>query len=172
MTDSLNLEHLNTCDEQEFINHLAGIFEHSPWVAEQVVALRPFVSVDSLHASMVAAVANSSEQAKLTLIRIHPELAGKEVETGQLTAESSREQRGAGLDQCSAEELAQLRALNQAYRERFGFPFVIAVSGLDRRQILQQMQQRLANAKPQELDTSIEQIGRIAQIRLDQLISA
>ncbi len=171
MTDSLTLDYLNSCDENVFISRLGSIFEHSPWVAEQVVKLRPFASIERLHAAMVAAVDDSTEQAKLTLIRNHPELAGKEAETGQLTAESTREQRGAGLDQCSAGELTQLRELNRAYLERFDFPFVIAVSGLDRQQILQQMQLRLHNDKQQELATSIEQIGRIAQIRLDQLIS-
>ncbi|MDJ0832961.1 MAG: 2-oxo-4-hydroxy-4-carboxy-5-ureidoimidazoline decarboxylase [Gammaproteobacteria bacterium] len=170
MSDGLTLDYLNSCDEITFISRLAGIFEHSPWVAEQVVGLRPFVSVDDLHVAMVNAVANSSSEAKLTLIRNHPELAGKEAETGQLTAESTREQRGAGLDQCSAEELTQLREFNRAYLERFGFPFVIAVSGLDRRQILQQMQQRLQNTQTQELETSVTQIARIARIRLDQLI--
>ena len=171
MTNSLTLDYLNTCDENVFISRLGSIFEHSPWVAEQVVKLRPFTSVESLHSAMATAVDDSSEQARLTLIRNHPELAGKEAESGQLTAESTREQRGAGLDQCSAEELAQLRELNRAYLERFGFPFVIAVSGLDRQQILQQMQLRLNNDQAHELATSIAQIGRIAQIRLDQLIS-
>ncbi len=171
MSETVTLEQLNGCETNQFITHLAGIFEHSPWVAEQIVEQRPFTSIESLHSVMVNEVAHSSDQAKLTLIRHHPELAGKEAESGQLTTESTREQKGAGLDQCSAEELQQLRELNQAYLERFGFPFVIAVSGLDRQQILQQMRIRLANDDEQELENSINQIARIAHIRLRHLIS-
>jgi 2-oxo-4-hydroxy-4-carboxy-5-ureidoimidazoline decarboxylase len=120
---------------------------------------------------MFTVVQQSPDKAQLKLIREHPELAGKEAETGQLTEESTREQRGAGLDQCTAQELQQLRDLNQAYRQRFGFPFVIAVTGLNRHDILQHLQQRLANEPKQEQQTSIQQIGRIAAIRLQQLIA-
>jgi 2-oxo-4-hydroxy-4-carboxy-5-ureidoimidazoline decarboxylase len=166
----VTLAHLNQCEAVEFVNTLAGIFEHSPWVAEQSVSSRPFDSIDQLHQTMFDAVLNSSNDQQLQLIRNHPELAGKEAESGTLTDESTQEQRGAGLDQCSAEELAQLRELNATYRQRVGFPIVIAVKGLNRYDILGLMQQRIDNNIEQEQQTCIEQIGRIARFRLDDLI--
>lgn len=170
MNQTVTLSHLNQCGSSQFISLLAGIFEHSPWVAEQSVSRRPFESVDHLHRLMFETVLNSPDEKQLQLIRNHPELAGKEAESGSLTNESTQEQQGAGLDQCSANELAQLRELNQTYRERFGFPIVIAVKGLDRYDILALMQQRIDNNAEQEQQTCIEQIGRIARFRLDELI--
>lgn len=170
MTQTVTLSHLNNCSNSEFINLLAGIFEHSPWVAEQSVGQRPFDSVSHLHQTMFKEVLHSGNDQQLQLIRHHPELAGKEAEAGKLTHESTQEQQGAGLDQCSADELARLRELNRTYRERFGFPIVIAVKGLDRYHILGLMQQRIGNDPEQEQQTCIEQIGRIARFRLDELI--
>jgi 2-oxo-4-hydroxy-4-carboxy-5-ureidoimidazoline decarboxylase len=164
------LEALNQLAENEFISTLAGIFEHSPWVAEQALTARPFQSLDDLHKHMQNIVRQSPEQQRLTLIRNHPELAGKEAERGELTQDSKNEQAGAGLNHCSAEELQQLRSLNQQYQDKFGFPFVIAVKGLTRYDILEAMQQRISNSYEQEFANSIEQIGRIAAFRLRQLI--
>ena len=102
----------------------------------------------------------------------HPELAGKEAAAGELTDDSAREQAGAGLNQCSAGELALIRSLNRAYREKFGFPFIIAVSGLDKHQVIAAMQSRLDNTDSAEFATALGEVEKIARIRLDALIDA
>ena len=114
----------------------------------------------------------SSMGERLTLIRSHPELAGKEAEQGILPADSKKEQSGAGLDQCTADELEQLRHLNKSYLDRFGFPFVVAVSGLNKHQIITAVQRRLLNDPDIEFTTSINEIGKIGKIRLDALFNA
>lgn len=167
----LRLAELGQLDQAAFVALLGNIFEHSPWVAERAWARRPFDSVEDLHAAMVDAVAAGSNAEQLALICAHPELAGKEAEAGTLTAASTREQRGAGLDQCSAEELQRLRALNAAYRARFGFPFVIAVKGLTRHQILDTIATRLENDRDTEFHACLAQIGRIGRFRLDALFA-
>src|SRR5574338_187867 len=161
---------LSAMPRAEFVGHLGDIFEHSPWIAERAWAARPFASIEALHAAMVAAVDRASEAERLGLIRAHPELAGKEAAAGTLTAASTGEQRGAGLDQCSADEIQRLRGLNAAYRERFGFPFVIAVKGLSRYQIMDAVEARLKTGRAAEFRTCLEQIGRIARFRLDALL--
>ncbi len=162
---------LSALDQAQFVQRLDSIFEHSPWIAARTWNARPFADVGSLHAAMLATLAASSDEEKLALIRAHPELAGKEAETGTLTAASSGEQRGAGLDQCSREELILLRRLNAEYRERHGFPFVIAVKGLSRHQIIAALSHRLNNATAVEFDTSLREIGKIARFRLDALFA-
>ena len=154
-----------------FVAQLAGIFEHSPWIPERAWAARPFASIDTLHAAMLAVLDAASAEEKLGLIRAHPELAGKEAAAGTLTAASTGEQRGAGLDQCSADELARLRQLNAAYQARFGFPFVIAVKGLSRYQIMDAVETRLAHDVATEFQTCLTEIGKIARFRLDALLA-
>lgn len=166
----LDIESLNRCSPAEFVERLGGIFEHSPWVAEAVVALRPFASRASLHQVMCAAVNSAPELRRLELLRAHPELAGKLARQGGLTAESTREQAGAGLDSCSDDELEQIAALNRAYRESFQFPFIIAVTGLDKYQIIAAMRQRLGNDREREFETAIGEVEKIARIRIDALI--
>jgi 2-oxo-4-hydroxy-4-carboxy-5-ureidoimidazoline decarboxylase len=160
---------LNAMDQQAFVNRLEGIFEHSPWIAERAWPARPFDSVDSLHAAMLQVLAQASDAEKLALICAHPELAGKEAQEGTLTTASTGEQRGAGLDQCSRDELLRLRSLNARYRERFGFPFVIAVKGFSRYQIMDAVEARLQHDRPTEFAECLKQIGRIARFRLDAL---
>ena len=164
------LDELNSADRAAFVERLGNVFEHSPWVAEAVVARRPFASVDELHAAMCAAVRDAGSRMQLTLIRAHPELAGRAAIRGELTDASTREQRGAGLDQCSAEEFARLHALNDAYRQRFGFPFIIAVRGHDRHSIMQAMQLRLGNDRDAEVAEALRQIERIAALRLADML--
>lgn len=153
--------------QADFVASLDGIFEHTPWVAERSWSAGPFSSVDALHAALCLTVDNAAHSEQLALICAHPELAGKEAEAGTLTADSTDEQRGAGLDQCSPEELQRLRSLNARYRERFGFPFVIAVKGLTRHQIMDKVEARLANSREDELRTCLREIGKIARFRLD-----
>lgn len=164
------LADLNALDREAFVLTLAGIFEHSPWVAERVYPQRPFASVDALHAAMCAAVAAAGEGAQLLLIRAHPQLAGKAAVRGELTEASTREQRGAGLDQCSPEEYARLRALNDAYEAKFGFPFILAVRGHTRASILASMAARLERGRDEEIAEALRQIARIASFRLHDLV--
>ena len=172
MTTTIALAELNLIDRAEFIRYLGGIFEHSPWVAERAEPHRPFASLDDLHSTMADAVRSSDITMQLALIRAHPELAGKAAVRGELTAESSREQSGAGLNQCSTEEFDQLQKLNSAYSEKFGFPFVIAVKGHDRQSIITHFTRRLTSDQTTEMHECLEQIIRIGGFRLAELVVA
>jgi 2-oxo-4-hydroxy-4-carboxy-5-ureidoimidazoline decarboxylase len=170
MTTTYSLDALNAMTPEAFTDALGAIFEHSPWVAQRAAAGRPFRSVEQLHAAMADAVRKASEAERLALIRAHPELAGKAAVRGELTEESTREQKGAGLDRCSPEEFQQLQDLNRRYNEKFGFPFVIAVKGHDRQSILGHFAARLENAPETEARECIEQIIRIGGFRLADVV--
>lgn len=165
------LAELSSLDRSAFVRHLDGVFEHSPWIAERSWSARPFADIDSLHGAMLTVLDAASREEKLALIRAHPELAGKEAEAGTLTTASTGEQRGAGLDQCSREELDTLRRLNAGYRERHGFPFVIAVKGLSRCEIIDALGTRFANDTETEFAACLREIGKIARFRLDALFA-
>ena len=166
---AMTLTELSALPQAEFSQALGAIFEHSPWIPERAWALRPFATVEELHRAMLQVVRTADPAERLALIAAHPELAGKEAAAGTLTDASTHEQRGAGLDQCTADELARLRGLNARYRERFGFPFVIAVKGRSRYQIMDAIEERLHNGRDAEFETCLEQIGHIARFRLDAL---
>ena len=164
------LSALSSADRAAFVAALGGVFEHSPWIAEAAWAARPFPSVDALHGAMVAVLERATEERKLALIRAHPELAGKEAATGTMTAESVGEQASAGLDRCSPEELRALRSGNRAYHEKFGFPFVMAVKGRSRSEILAALTARIDNTRQVEFGISLEEIVKIARLRLAALL--
>ncbi|MFM0051039.1 2-oxo-4-hydroxy-4-carboxy-5-ureidoimidazoline decarboxylase [Caballeronia grimmiae] len=166
------LDQLNAMPADAFVTVLAGIFEHSPWVAEIAAQQRPFESIDALHAAMSKAVETAGDEKQLALINAHPELAGKAAVRGELTAESTREQSGAGLNLCTQEEFDKLQSLNAAYRHKFGFPFILAVRGYDRHGIIANFEERVNHDRAEELRTSLDQIYRIARFRLDDLIAA
>jgi 2-oxo-4-hydroxy-4-carboxy-5-ureidoimidazoline decarboxylase len=166
------LDQLNRISTDAFVVALSGIFEHSPWVAEVAANQRPFASIDALHQTMSNAVETAGEAKQLALINAHPELAGKAAVRGELTAESTREQSGAGLSQCTQEEFDRLVTLNAAYRGKFGFPFILAVRGYDRHGIIANFETRVNNSRAGELRASLDQIYRIARFRLDELIDA
>lgn len=165
------LASLSTGDRGYFVAVLGGIFEHSPWVAELAWAARPFASIDALHAAMVEAVRAASQTQQLALIRAHPELAGKEAAAGTLTHDSETEQASAGINHCTAAELGRLRELNHAYREKFGFPFVMAVKHRSRSEILAAIASRVGNTREQEFAACLTEIGKIGRLRLDALLS-
>lgn len=171
MPDKQIIENLNKLSNDAFIERLGSIYEHSPWVAEQAYQQHPFDSADSLQKIMFDIVQASGIDDRLTLIRNHPELAGKEADAGTLTADSQKEQSNAGLNHCTAEELKQIRELNKDYLDKFSFPFVIAVSGLNKHQIIAAMQDRLQHDDETEFATSIKEIGKIGRIRLDALMN-
>jgi beta-ureidopropionase / N-carbamoyl-L-amino-acid hydrolase len=166
------LAELNAMPVAQFTAALAAIFEHSPWVAERAAARRPFASRLDLHAEMCEVVAQASTAEQLDLIRAHPELAGRAAVRKELTADSTREQQGAGLDACSPEEFARLQDLNRRYHEKFGFPFIVAVRGHDRASILAALEARLENTNDEEFRTALQQIGRIAFFRLNEAVAA
>ncbi len=164
----LTLAALNR-DRTCFIDTLGGVFEHSPWVAEGAWAARPFESVEGLHGAMVAVV-EEAEEKQLDLIRAHPDLAGKAARAGGLTAASSQEQAGAGLDRLSEEEYRRFHALNDAYKEKFGFPFILAVKGHTKTSILEAFETRLPHSAQEERRTALAEIYKIARFRLEALI--
>ena len=166
----MTLAQVNALDRERFVAALGEVFEHSPWVTEAAWSMRPFATIDALHEAMVAALRNASVAAQLALIRAHPELAGKAAVRGELTADSRSEQSGAGLDRCSPAEYARLQELNRAYNEKFGFPFIIAVKGLDRAGIIARFADRVERDHAHEFDEALRQIGRIARFRLEGLI--
>jgi 2-oxo-4-hydroxy-4-carboxy-5-ureidoimidazoline decarboxylase len=160
---------VNGLSRADFVARLGCIYEHSPWVAERAFAARPFASLEDLHAAMQRALVEASADEQLAVIRAHPELLGK-LEAAELTASSRSEQISAGLDRCSADEKARMRSLNQAYREQFGFPFIVAVKGLDWAGIIERIEARLANDREAERATALREIGRIARFRLEALV--
>jgi len=164
------LDVLNALPAADFVAALSGIFEHSPWVAERVVAERPFRSRIHLHHAMNEAVLQAGRDAQLALIRAHPELAGRSAARGELTASSTREQKGAGLADCNAEQLTRIRALNAEYAQRFGFPFVLAVKGHNTASIIAELERRVRNEAEAERSVALTQIGRIAGFRLADLV--
>ncbi len=171
MSQTYTLDQLNALPAAGFIQALGGIYEHSAWVAQAAAAQRPFPNAAALAAAMRAIVDGAGDAAQIKLVRAHPELAGKAAVRGELTAESTREQSGAGLDQCSAEQFEQLQALNRQYNEKFDFPFILAVRGYDRAGIIGEFARRVGNDPAAELQTCINQIHRIAQFRLNDLVS-
>ncbi|TQK02583.1 allantoate amidohydrolase [Herbaspirillum sp. SJZ107] len=169
------LSDLNRLDTAAFVDRLHGIYEHSPWIPERAAAGRPFASLAALKLALQDAVALASEDEQLSLLRAHPELAGKAAIAGELTAESTGEQAASGLDRCSPDEYAALHQLNAAYNARFGFPFILAVKGptgqgLTRQAIIATFRRRLGNGLPDEMAEALRQVHRIAEIRLNGLL--
>ena len=172
----MNLQELNSLPEADFIAALGGIFEHSPWVAEDVAGDRPFASVSVLHQAMVEAVEKAGVKKQLTLIRAHPDLAGKAARAGNLTDASTSEQKGAGLDRLDDAEYERFHHLNDAYKQRFDFPFILAVRGFegkghDKHSILASFEARLKNTPEQEISEALRQIARIARLRLGDMLT-
>lgn len=154
-------------DRAGFVARYGGVYEHSPWIAEAVWdAGRVPDDPDALADAMAAVVEAAGEQAQLALLRAHPDLAGRLGVDDALTAESGAEQAGAGLDRCTPEEFAEFQRLNEAYRARFGFPFILAVKGHDRAGILEVFRRRVRNKPAAELREALGQVHRIARFRL------
>jgi 2-oxo-4-hydroxy-4-carboxy-5-ureidoimidazoline decarboxylase len=145
---------------------VTALFEHSPWVEERADA-RP--SSGDRHADLMAVVHEASPEEQLALIRAHPELAGKAAIDGTLTHASTAEQASVGLDRLTPGEYERFHALNAAYRERFGFPFIICVRLTDKAGILAAMEARLANGRAEEIATAVAQIGEIVRLRLEDM---
>ena len=166
----MKLAELNAATREEFTAALGPVFEHSPWIAAEAWAARPFDSAEAVFAAMQAAIAAADGEAKLALIRAHPDLAGKAARAGELTEHSTREQQGAGLDRLSDEEYERFHRLNAAYRERFGFPFIVAVRDHTKDSILEAFERRLANGEAAEIEEALRNIATIGRFRLLDLM--
>ncbi|RDE22867.1 2-oxo-4-hydroxy-4-carboxy-5-ureidoimidazoline decarboxylase [Motiliproteus coralliicola] len=156
----------------DFISTFADIYEHSAWVAEQAWerGLSPVHDqVDGLHQLMADILLSSSRQAQLDLINAHPDLAGKAAIAGELTEASTSEQAGAGIHECSAEEFQRFTQLNDAYKSKFGFPFIKAVKGSNRFQILEAFEERIHNTPDEEFERALIEINKIALFRLEAM---
>jgi len=165
------LADLNACSKDDFVTSLANIFEYSPWIAEQVASARPFAGVRPLFEAMKAAVDRAAPELRLALIKAHPDLANKTQRAAGLTAESNAEQNSVGLDRLSDAEFKAFERVNNAYRAKFGFPYIVCVRRHTRDSILRDFERRLPNDATTESRTSIAEIGRIAALRLDQLVA-
>ncbi len=164
------LDELNACTQSDFVSALANIFEYSPWVAERAFAARPFVGVNALFAAMKTTIERAPEELRLELIKSHPDLADKTRRAAGLTAESTAEQNSVGLDRLSDAEYEAFERVNNAYRAKFGFPYIVCVRRRTKDSILHDFERRLPNDAPTETMTSIAEICRIAALRLDQLV--
>jgi len=161
---------LNAGSKDDFVAALASIFEYSPWIAEHAAPARPFAGAHQLFNAMKAAVDRAPPELRLALIKAHPDLADKTQRASGLTAESSAEQNSAGLDRLSDLEYVSFERVNNAYRAKFGFPYIVCVRRHTRDSILRDFERRLPNDAKTEMQTSIEEICRIAALRIDQLV--
>ena len=172
MTKPTSLAEINAMDEAAFTAALGFVFELSPWVVRRAWASRPFADREALYTAMMAALNAATPDDKLALIRAHPELAGKAAIARALTAESLSEQASAGLDQLTPDEYGRFHALNDAYRSKFGFPFIICVRLNDKASILAAMERRTALSADAEIAEAIAQIGLISRLRLFDAVAA
>ncbi|MCT7654006.1 2-oxo-4-hydroxy-4-carboxy-5-ureidoimidazoline decarboxylase [Oceanimonas sp. NS1] len=162
----------STLGRDEFVKTFADIYEHSPWVAEQTFdqgLTEADNEIEHLHARMSGVMLNADKQAQLDLINAHPDLAGKAAQRGELTEASTNEQAGAGISECTAEEFERFTFLNNAYKEKFQFPFIMAVKGSNRHQILAAFEERIHNDYDTEFDRAVAEINKIAAFRLNDM---
>jgi 2-oxo-4-hydroxy-4-carboxy-5-ureidoimidazoline decarboxylase len=168
----VSLDSLNAADRQAFTAAIGDVMELAPWVADQAFTKRPFASLAALYQAMTDAVRNAGDERQRALINGHPDLAGKAAREGKLTADSTAEQAAAGLDRLSEQEFADFHRLNDAYRGKFGMPFIICVRRHGKASILRQFARRLTNDVAAEQNTALDEIFRIAALRLDQRVTA
>ena len=170
MKASYSVQQLNGVDREEFVRLIGPIFEHSPWIAEETWPKKPFADLDVLHKSLCETVHNAGADKQLALIRAHPDLVGKAALAGTLTSASTSEQASAGLDRLSQEEITMFQKYNAGYREKFGFPFVICARLNKKEAILNAFPVRLKHSLEQEIKTALEEIGKIAYLRLRDIV--
>jgi 2-oxo-4-hydroxy-4-carboxy-5-ureidoimidazoline decarboxylase len=170
MLRCMTIDDLNAAGQPAFAAALGAIYEHSPWIAERAWQKRPFEGVEALKAAMSQVVAEASGAEQLGLVRAHPDLAGRLARAGALAPASAGEQAGLGLDRLSDAEFDLFEQLNTAYRERFGFPFVIAVKRHTRASVLDAFRVRIQHGPDEEMRTALAEIDAIAGFRLDALL--
>jgi 2-oxo-4-hydroxy-4-carboxy-5-ureidoimidazoline decarboxylase len=167
---SILLSVLNVCSRDEFVAALGNVFEYSPWITEQAAIARPFAGVQQLFDAMKTVVDQTAPDLRLALIRGHPDLANKTQRAAGLTAESSAEQNGAGLDQLSDAEFKAFEKVNSAYRTKFGFPYIVCARRHTKDSVLRDFERRLPNDTAAEVQNSINEIYRIAALRVAELV--
>lgn len=172
MSAPLSLAAVNAMSLEAFAEEFGGIAEHTPWVAHRAASARPFASREDMVAAFQEAVLAAGEGEQTALLAAHPDLAGRAARAGALTAESSREQAGAGLDTLADEEFARFTRLNDAYRARFGIPFIIAVRGATKHTILAAFENRVGGTQTEERLTALAQVLRIIRFRLEDRVEA
>ena len=171
LTPPISLERLNSEAVDRLLPVCGGFFEHSPWIVEQALTRRPFSSLAAFHAACMETIAAADDRRRVELIAAHPDLVGRLAREGRLTRESTAEQAAAGLDRLSGEEADAFEHYNAAYRERFGFPFVICARENRKEAILAAFPRRLQQSRAAEIETAIEQIGQIAWLRMQDAIT-
>jgi OHCU decarboxylase len=164
----MTMAELNRLDQAGFIDAVGWIFEHSPWVAERAFDARPFADLDALHAAMTEQVERGTFAERLALLKAHPDLGAR----ARLSTASAQEQAGAGLDSLTPGEFEQLQRLNTAYRSRFGFPFLLAVKGNTKHDVLRALQARMEASPEDEFREALRQVYRIARFRMEGLITS
>lgn len=164
----MTLAEINTMDVTGFVAAFGDVAEHSPWVAERAAEMRPFATRDELVGGFARAMLSADSNAQLVLLRAHPDLAGK----AKLTDDSKHEQAGAGLDRLTSDEFARFTELNTDYKNRFGFPFIFAVRGATKQQIIGSFEARINNSKVQEFETALQHVTQIFRFRLEDRVSA
>ncbi len=168
----MTVDELNAVSADGFVKAVGFVAEHSPWVALRAAGRRPFSTAEGVAAAFDAIIAGATADERLGLLKAHPDLAGKAAVAADLTAESRQEQASAGLDAMSPAEHERFQALNAAYRERFGFPFVICVREHTRASILDQFDDRLRSTAEAELETGLREVCKIIRLRLVDAVSA
>ena len=167
----LSIDVVNALDAVAFATCFGDVAEDSPWVAETAFETRPFVDHDALVEAFAAAVRSASSRKQLALLRAHPDLAGRAAVAGDVAEESRREQAGAGLDRLTADELTRFHVLNARYRERFGFPFVLAVKGATKDAILAAFEARIDNGTDAERAVALGNVERIFRFRIEDRVA-
>lgn len=167
----LDVAAVNALSLADFVARFGDVAEHSPWVAEAAASMRPFATREAMIEAFASAVGAASPEARLALIRAHPDLAGRAARAGAIAEDSRREQAGAGLDTLTDDEFDRFTALNTAYRDKFGFPFIFAVKGATKTMILDAFEARLPAATEVEFETALAQIHRIFRFRLEDRVA-
>lgn len=162
-----SINDINAMSEAEFLDAFGDVAEDSPWFAEYAGAKRPFEDRQDMINAFLFSLRNADEQSQLALLRAHPDLASR----AKLTADSTREQKGAGLDTLSQAEFDRFTDLNSRYKRKFGFPFIFAVKGATKHQILESFEARIGNSKAQEFETALLQVGRIVRFRIEDRVA-
>jgi 2-oxo-4-hydroxy-4-carboxy-5-ureidoimidazoline decarboxylase len=163
----MTIEELNSLERAQFVAAIGWVFEHSPWVAQGAWDTRPFANAEELHRAMVEQVERGLPEEQLALLRAHPDLGTR----ARVSEASSAEQAGAGLDQLTQAEFERLRELNETYRDKFGFPFLFAVKGSTKHDILDALERRVQSSQEEEYRVALDQVYRIARFRLEDTLS-
>ena len=158
---------INKLPEREFAKVFANIFENASWIAEKLYSQKPFISFEELSLRMINIFENSSKEKKIEILNAHPDLADK-AKIGLLTPDSKKEQNSVGLDQCTEEEFDEFKKLNLTYK-KFGFPFILAVKGKNKNEILNNFRKRVTYNSQVEFEEAIKQVKKIASLRLEEI---